>query len=578
MRKHLRLAAGGSAAGRWMLSILLALPALPAPGQVVLNELLASNRFTSFDEDGDSSDWVEIHNPSGLVTAHLERYGLSDRGSEPHKWVFPDVTIPPGGYLKVWLSGKDRYAPAPSAVAGDPMAYPFEASIIPPEAEWKYLVADPAQAGPPAGWNLPGFDASSFLTGNAGFGYGDEDDFTELAPGTNAVFIRRVFHIEPHRALDNLILQVDYDDGFVAYLNGQRVASANAPAGDPTSSSWAAGSHEAGTPARFDLTPRLGLLRPGDNVLALVGLNISAGSSDMSLHPALGVIPRILHASFSLNADGESLMLTNALGDLVDAVVYPVQTEDHSYGRAAAEGGRWCYLLTPTPEAPNETAHFDEPISSSIEFDPPAGMYAGAITVSMSATPPGLMSIHYTLDGSEPTTASPRFWLSLPIDGNKVVRAAGFIGEERATRTVSQSYFIDNTSALPILSISMDPVEYALVHNTADGRGRAWERPAFLEYFDEDGRRAAATGMGLRLHGGAGRGGDFETKKAYRVYFRSVYGDARLHCPIIPETPVDRFDKLVLRSAFNDCFRTNGRATYLRDELIRDLHEDMGAL
>ncbi|MCH9014633.1 MAG: CotH kinase family protein, partial [Gemmatimonadetes bacterium] len=78
--------------------------------------------------------------------------------------------------------------------------------------------------------------------------------------------------------------------------------------------------------------------------------------------------------------------------------------------------------------------------------------------------------------------------------------------------------------------------------------------------------------------GGAGRGGGFETKKAYKVYFRGTYGDKKLNYPIIPETEVDVFDKLVLRSGFNDSYRTSSRSNYLRDELIRDLHDDMGAL
>ncbi|MGH2628079.1 MAG: CotH kinase family protein, partial [Anaerolineales bacterium] len=92
------------------------------------------------------------------------------------------------------------------------------------------------------------------------------------------------------------------------------------------------------------------------------------------------------------------------------------------------------------------------------------------------------------------------------------------------------------------------------------------------------GALGAATGFGLRLHGGAGRGGDINTKKAYKCYFRGLYGDARLVYPIIPDTEVVEFDKLVLRSGFNDAFRTNGAAAYIRDQLIRELQQDMGAI
>jgi hypothetical protein len=84
-----------------------------------------------------------------------------------------------------------------------------------------------------------------------------------------------------------------------------------------------------------------------------------------------------------------------------------------------------------------------------------------------------------------------------------------------------------------------------------------------------------ATGFRLRLHGGAGRRGGKAVKKSYRAYFRQVYGDRRVDRLIIPEAGVKDFDKLVLRANFNDG-RLHG--SYIRDQVIRDLHRDMGAL
>ena len=54
-----------------------------------------------------------------------------------------------------------------------------------------------------------------------------------------------------------------------------------------------------------------------------------------------------------------------------------------------------------------------------------------------------------------------------------------------------------------------------------------------------------------------------------------MYGDRRVEHPIIPEAGVKDFDKLVLRANFNDG-RLHG--SYIRDQVIRDLHRDMGAL
>lgn len=75
--------------------------------EVVINEFLASNTDGIQDEDGNSSDWIELHNAGSRPVA-LEGWTLSDDGSDPGKWTFPAVTIDASGYLLVFASGKDR--------------------------------------------------------------------------------------------------------------------------------------------------------------------------------------------------------------------------------------------------------------------------------------------------------------------------------------------------------------------------------------------------------------------------------------------------------------------------------------
>ena len=78
---------------------------------VVINEIMASNSSTISDEDGDYEDWVELYN-AGPDTVDLGWYGLSDDYERPFRWVIPQgVTIPPGGFLLIWASGKDRSNP-----------------------------------------------------------------------------------------------------------------------------------------------------------------------------------------------------------------------------------------------------------------------------------------------------------------------------------------------------------------------------------------------------------------------------------------------------------------------------------
>ena len=82
----------------------------PPKPEPAITEFMAVNKKTLLDEDGDSSDWIEIHNPSAQPLS-LAGYRLTDNPDKPAKWVFPDVSIPPSGYLVVFASGKDRRDP-----------------------------------------------------------------------------------------------------------------------------------------------------------------------------------------------------------------------------------------------------------------------------------------------------------------------------------------------------------------------------------------------------------------------------------------------------------------------------------
>lgn len=75
--------------------------------QLVINEIMSANSTTHTDEDGDYSDWVELYNPSPS-SVNLENYRFSDNLFETDQWYFPSVSIPPNGFLIVFLSGKDR--------------------------------------------------------------------------------------------------------------------------------------------------------------------------------------------------------------------------------------------------------------------------------------------------------------------------------------------------------------------------------------------------------------------------------------------------------------------------------------
>lgn len=121
-----------------------------------------------------------------------------------------------------------------------------------------------------------------------GFGYGDNDDRTVVSP-TLSVFIRKKFNITNRDKIQDALLHVDYDDGFIAFLNGEEIARSTMPEGNVLFNQGSNGLHEAllyqgQAPEGFLIREdRLNeLLVAGENTLAIQVHNDNIGSSDLS--------------------------------------------------------------------------------------------------------------------------------------------------------------------------------------------------------------------------------------------------------------------------------------------------------
>ena len=110
--------------------------------------------------------------------------------------------------------------------------------------------------------------------------------------------------------------------------------------------------------------------------------------------------PAELHASFSLNADGEALVLTDTDGQtIVDVITFDKQISDTSFGRDANAPERWVFLFEPTPGQTNSAGVLGwvEPVQFSVE----RGFYDTPFTVTLSCPTPEV-EIWYTTDAIVP--------------------------------------------------------------------------------------------------------------------------------------------------------------------------------
>ena len=114
------------------------------------------------------------------------------------------------------------------------------------------------------------------------------------------------------------------------------------------------------------------------------------------------------------------------------------------------------------------------------------------------------------------------------------------------------------------------------------GRGIDWERPASIELLYPNGDRGFQINGGIRIRGGWSRHED-NPKHAFRLFFRSEYGDANLKYPLFGDEGAGNYDKVDLRTSQNYSWAYKGEGndtgrhnTMLREVFSRDLQREMG--
>ncbi|MDX1961978.1 MAG: lamin tail domain-containing protein [Pirellulales bacterium] len=603
---------------------------------VVISEFLASSSGGLLDQDGESSDWIELYNTTSSPV-NLQNWSLTDNAANLTKWRFPSTIIPANSFLVVFASDKNR------AVAGQQLhtnfklgadgeylalveangttkaseftpAFPLQSTnisyggafgstnstLIGPNAPAKVLI--PPNNSLNLTWTNPGFNDAGWLSGATGIGYENDPGSGTSYSGLislnvanqmyntrSTAYIRVPFTVANPATVNQLTLRMKYDDGFVAYLNGNStaIASRQAPATLQYDSAATANRDESLALQYEDIvipvTP--GMLTAGTNMLAIHGLNFTSSSSDFVIQPEL--------VSQSLTYNGTTLN----------------------------------YYTTPTPGAANSGGTTQGSVADT-SFSVDRGFFSSPFSLVISS-PTVDATIRYTVDGSTPTATTGLVYTApITISGTTTVRAAafktGFVPSNVDTQTyifvadvVNQSptgsppagwpadrainnhkfdYGIDpdiKNSALygpqlqsalqAIPSISLvtdlpnlfDPATGIYVN--PGNEGIAWERAASVELLNPDGSDGFQANAGLRIRGGFSRTPD-NPKHAFRLFFRSEYGDAKLKFPLFGTAGAAEFDSIDLRTAQNYswAFQNDGRMTLTRDAYSRLAMRDLG--
>ncbi len=270
-------------------------------------------------------------------------------------------------------------------------------------------------------WRNPGFNDAAWTAGTFGVGYNNNGNVADLGvnfgassptpmSGTGRHSYTRVrFNVADKSALAGLKLRVNYDDGFVAWINGTLAAnSSGAPTTDPISPTALVANHGAGTFEEF--TPTTGAFAAvvtGENVLAIEGMNTTNGSSDAFVSVQL-------------------------------------------IGTLAAGSGVTGYFTVATPGTPNGGVDTIR-LPAEVTFSRPSGPFTTAFSLTLGGASAG-QEIRYVISDpsgsgatlAEPTAASTLYTGPIAISSSKLVRAAIYQGTQRS-RTYTAQYLLLET-------------------------------------------------------------------------------------------------------------------------------------
>ena len=555
---------------RFLLLIISVLSILCADAQVVINEGSYRNFTQVTDTAGNSPDWIELYN-AGNNPVSLWHYHLSDNPDNLLKWTMPEIRLSPKQWLIIFASGKG---------SSNSNINHWETAVMEDDL-WKWV--NPTEKTPTS-WMKPGFDDSSWNSGRGGFGYGDGDDRTEFPMDKVSVYTRISFEVSDLSKIVAATLHVDYDDGFVAYLNGNEIARVNMSKllwNSTADVSREALMFQGKKPEGFDLdlNTLTNLLHVGNNVLAVECHNFTNGQIDMSLRTFLsfglsdagtqfGPLPawfineydRDLHTNFKISSTGETIYLTDNNGVMIDQLVLPPDLPVNSSMGSETDGSLTkAVFLTGTPKASNETQiAYVEGFEVAPSLSTPGGFYQNAVEVLLSSPSP-TARIRYTTNSQIPTDTSALYTgVPISVPANMVLKARSFSsGHKLPSPVITGSYFIrQSPTPAGILSITMQTGDLYGDTGIYDNWWTDWKKQCYIEYFEPSTHRSLfKQSAGIRIDGGAG-GSRSQPQHSFRIEpGNGALGDGNINYPLIPSRPD--------RNSYATFYLRNGSNQYL---------------
>ena len=494
-----------------------------------ISEAMPANKNTLFDEDGDSSDWLEIVN-IGDETVSLENCRLSDNARKPAKWQFPAVSLQPHERLLVFCSKKDR--------CGGELHTNFALSKTGGEvllSSPSGLILDSVRYGEAQK------DRSFVFTGE-GDGELSEPRLTwQVTPGFPNSEKGYEAWLEAGDRHGDLVISeaVSFNSSYaVQQMKTYDWVELENTGEEPLNLSDYYLSDNLDNLRKSRLPDRL--LQPGERVVFFC-------SGDPGLSKGA-----YQHLGFAIGTD-EHLWLSDRSGGISDCLWVHDIPAGRSIGRMPGRSGAF-YFAEPTPGKENGTGFrflAETPVSLT-----PQGVYNDIRSLSVELSGPG--RIYYTLDGSVPDSGAALYEKPIRLRSTTVLRAVCVEPDKLTGEPATFHFILNENDSLPVTSLAADPKDmfgaggvYMAIQN------RTARCDAQVAFFEEGGEGFSA-GCSVELHGANSR--NTFRKKSFELKFLTRTGGS-VSYDLFGDGQVTEFSSLLLRGGSNvnldtvrDCF------------------------
>ena len=523
-------------------------------GDLEITEVMTNNATFFADENGQYQDYIEIHNRSGSPVS-LDGWCLSDKSEKLMRWQFPAINLPANGYLAVHCSGEDKTADLAHLHAsfklskkGSDVFLTNPDGVTVSHVKTPLMEADQCYSLMETGWSKQFSPSPNYANTPAG-----ADAAAEQIDLNNARGVR----------ITEVMASSSRSDDWIELYN---------PTGAAVDLSGCGLSDNAGRPRKWQF-PSGTVIQPGQYMGVFAnGLNTVAGDR--------------IQTNYRLSSDGGySVVLSEPDGTIFDRVFVPMQYQDISFGRVEGQGGLR-YFTNVTPGTANSGQAFYGRAARPV-YSVEGGLFQTGDELNVELSVPSNCKVHYTLDYTDPTEASPLYTGPIHISETTILRTRVY-GEgylESFMDTQSYLYDVNNANGTVfVVSLVSDPYNltsdeagimvkgpnarpsypYGSMNNGANF-WMDWEREAHVEVFNPDGSTMISQECGIKLHGQYSRA---EPQKAFKVIARSKYGSNRFQAAIFSHRPYTEYQSFLLRSSSED-----GDKTRFRDALLQRLAE-----